>query len=134
MRVHRKQFTVRGLIVTVAAFGVALGSGVMWLRWHRNPYVTVCVHNDTSDPLSDVRIRYRYGERTAGMIKAGGEASCEIRCSGASDVILEYRNSFGVLITKADNSYIEHNYRGSLDLHIGDDGVRVVDHTSFSLL
>jgi hypothetical protein len=134
MRVHRKQFTVRGLIVTVAAVGVALGSSVMWLRWHRNPYVTVRVHNDTSDPLSDVRIRYRYGERKAGMIKAGGKASWEISCSGASDVILEYRNSFGVLITKADNTYIEHNYRGSLDLHIGDSSVRVVDRTSFSLL
>jgi hypothetical protein len=134
MRVHRTQFTVRRLIVMVAAVGVALGSSVMWLRWHRNPYVTVRVHNDTSDPLSDVRIRYRYGERKAGMIKAGGKASWEISCSGASDVILEYRNSFGVLITKTDNTYIEHNYRGSLDLHIGDSGVRVVDRTSFSLL
>jgi hypothetical protein len=134
MRVRRKQFTVRGLIVAVAAVGVALGSSVMWLRWHRSPYVTVRVHNNTSNPLSDVGIRFRYGERKVSMIKAGGEVSWEISCSGASDVTLEYRNSLGVRIIKTDNTYIEHNYRGSLDLHIGDSGVKVVDRTSFSLL
>jgi hypothetical protein len=121
-------------MITAAAVGVALGLGVLSLRWHQNPYITVRVRDDTSEPLTDVRIRYRYGERTAGMIKPGAAASWTICCSGASDVILEYRNSRGALVTKADNTYIEHNYRGSLDLHVGDTGVRTVDRTSFSLL
>jgi hypothetical protein len=133
MSAPRIRFTVRRLIVTIAVIGLALGFAVTWLRWHRNPYVTVRVHNNTSNLLTDVRISYRYGELTAGTIKPGAEASWKIRCSGESDVILEYRNSLGVLITKADNTYIEHNYRGSLDLHIGDTGVRVVDRTAFSL-
>jgi hypothetical protein len=125
------QFTVRRLMNKVAAVGLVLGLSVMLLRWYQNPYVTIKVYNNTSGPLTDVRIRYSYGERTASMIKAGGKASWEIRCSGESDVILEYRNPLGVLVIKADNTYIEHSYRGSLDLHVDDNGVRAVNRTSF---
>ncbi len=134
MKMPQIQFTVRALIFTVVAVGVALGLSVVWLRWHRNPYITVRVYNNTSDPLTDVRIRFRYGERMAYLIKAGGEASWQIRTSDGSDVVLEYRNSLGVLIINADNTYIEHNYRGSLDLHVGENSVRVVDRTYFSVL
>jgi hypothetical protein len=134
MRAPRIRFTVRRLILIVAAVGIVLGLGTMSLRWHRNPYVTVTVRNSTSEPLTDVRIRYRYGECTARMIRPGADAAWRIRCTGASDVVLEYRDSHGVLVTKSDTTYIERHYRGSLDLHIGDTGVRVVDRTSFSSL
>jgi hypothetical protein len=118
-------------MVVVAALCLVLGFSALWLRWYRNPYVTVTVHNNTSKPLSDVRIRYRYGERKARLIMPGRKASWEIRCRGESDVILEYRGSLGTLNVKADNAYIEQNYRGSLDLDVDENGVRVVDRTHF---
>jgi hypothetical protein len=127
VRVLFTQFTIRRLMAAVGAVGLALGFSAMSLRWHLNPCVVVIVQNNTSKPLNDVRIRYNYGERKARVIKPGCEAYWEIRCSDESDVILEYTNSLGIQIIKNDNGYIEHNYRGELDIQVNDDGIRVIN-------
>ena len=134
MRAIRLRFTARRLMATVAAVGVVLGLSAMWHRWYSNPRVTVTVHNDTPEPITDVRVRYRHGERKVGVINPGGEAAWGIRSSGASDVVLEYRKSRGILTTKTDNTYIEHNYRGFLDFHVDENGIRVIDGTYYSLI
>jgi hypothetical protein len=127
MRLPRVRFTVRRIIAVVAALGLTLGIIVNLVGWFLNPHITVTVFNETNDMLTEVVVAYQGGQRRAEQIMPGGSASSDIRSSGESGVTLSYRDSQGNLMVPESFAYIEPGYRGSFDIHVREEGIRLVD-------
>jgi hypothetical protein len=82
------QFTVRRLVLGMAAVGLALASSVACARWFANPYVNVTVRNNTSELLTDVRIIYRNREHRVDLLNPGHRVTWTIHSNTESDVVL----------------------------------------------
>src|SRR5262245_56261393 len=80
------RFTVRRMMAAVAAVALVLGMLVAALRWFLYPHITVTVFNETGSPLSDVRVSYAGGERTAERIMPCGIAASDIQSYGESTI------------------------------------------------
>jgi hypothetical protein len=87
----------------------------------------VRIYNETNAALHDVSLSYQGGDRGAEQIVPGGIATSDIRSSGESSIALSYRDSQGASRKAAGLAFIESGYRGSLEIHVGDKGVRLVD-------
>jgi hypothetical protein len=125
MRLPR--MTTRRWMVAVSVVALILGTLVIILRWDLNPYITVMIFNETNAALSDVIVSYGDGQRRAERIEAGGIATSDIQSYGESGIILSYRDSQGNPRTSEGLAYIETGFRGSLEIHVRDAGLRLVD-------
>jgi hypothetical protein len=126
MRLFRERFTIRWMMVAVAAVAVVLGLLVSCLRWIQYPHIKVTIFNKTSAPIYDLRVNFLYGERTAKRLSAGGVAFTEIQSGGDAGIFFSYRDSGGIL-RKAEPLYYESGNRGFLKIHINEEGVRLIN-------
>jgi hypothetical protein len=126
MRFRGGRLTIGGMIVAVAAVAVVFGMLVSCLRWLQYPHINVTVFNDTSTSISDLRVSFMLGERTAERLGPGGVAVAEIQSGGDAGIFFSYRDSGGSL-RKANPLYEESGNRGYLDIHVTDGGIRLVN-------
>jgi hypothetical protein len=85
----------------------------------------VTILNETDAALVDVELTYSHGERRAERLAPGGVATSDIRCYGDSGLTLSY--SQGNMRKSMGLAYIETGYRGSQEVHVRYEGVRLVD-------
>jgi hypothetical protein len=133
MRDPRVRFGVRRLIFAVAAVALALGILVPSLRWLQYPHITVTVFNETSAPISDLRITFLYGKRTAKQLGPGGVAVAEIQSGGESGVFFSYRDSSRIPRWDVPLHYSDSTAsldRGFLEAHVTNEEIRIVQHIS----
>ena len=129
MRSSRKRFTIRWMIVMVGAVAVGLGLLVACLRWAAYPHINVTVLNETSAPIYDLHLHVGFWydeERTAEQLRASGVAFTEIQSGGDAGIFFSYRDPKGVL-RKAEPLYYESGNRGFLEVHVTDEGTRLVN-------
>jgi hypothetical protein len=100
---------------------------VAFFRWLSNPHITVIVINETAGPITEVRVSYGAGERTADRMMPDTIANSDIRCAGEDGVDFSYTDRNGVLREKKGLAYIESGYRGYIEIHVRTDGVSVFD-------
>jgi hypothetical protein len=120
------RFTVGSIMLAVAVAALVLGIFMACLLWARYPHIKVTIFNESSATISDVRVKFLYGERTAKRVRPGGIAVTEIQSGGDAGIFLSYRNSDGVLY-EAEPLYYESGNRGFLELHVTDGGGRMVN-------
>jgi hypothetical protein len=116
------RFTIRWMIVAVAAVAVVLGLLVSCLRWIQYPHISVTILNETSAPIYDLRLSFLCGERTARQVKSGGVASTEIQSGGEAGIFFSCRDSGGT-IRKAEPVYYESGNRGSLKIQVYEEDI-----------
>jgi hypothetical protein len=126
MRVSCERFTIRRMMVMVAALAIALGLFVYCLRWIQYPHINVTIFNETSTPIYDLSVSFLNGERTAKSLSAGGVAFTEIQSGGDAGVFFSYRDSEAVL-RRAKPIYYESGNRGFLEVRVTDGGTRLVN-------
>jgi hypothetical protein len=126
MRLPRERFTTRRMMVAVAAVALVLGILVYCLRWLQYPHINVTIFNETSTPIFDVRVTFMLGERTAERLGPGGVAVAVIQSGGDAGIFFSYRDSGGI-IRKAEPLYDESGNRGYLEIHVSNEGVRLVN-------
>jgi hypothetical protein len=117
------------MMVMVGAVAVVLGLLLACLRWSVYPHINVTIFNETSTPIYDLHLHVSFWydeERTAKQLKAGGVAFTEIQSGGDAGIFFSYRDSEGVL-RKAKPLYYESGNRGFLEVHITDEGARLVN-------
>ena len=120
------RFTVRRMMVGVAAVALVLGILVSCLRWVQYPHINVTIFNETSTSIGDVRLSFLYGERTAERLRPGGVAFTEIQSGGDAGIFFSYRD-LGGIIRKAEPLYHESGVRGFLEIHVRNEGVRLTN-------
>jgi hypothetical protein len=96
------RFTVRGIMLVVACVVLILGMFKASLEWPRNPHIDVTILNESSTAISDLRVSFLYGERTAGQLRSGGVAFTEIQSGGNAGIFVSYRDSTCIHIVGAD--------------------------------
>jgi len=126
MRLPRVWFTVRRMMVAVAGVAFMLGILVSCLRWLQYPHIDVTIFNETSAPISDVRLGFLYGERTAERLRPDGIAVTEIQSGGDAGIHFSYRESGGAF-GKSEPLYYESGDSGFLEVHVTNQGVRLVN-------
>jgi hypothetical protein len=85
------------------------------------------VLNESRGTMSAVRVSHVGGERRDDQIPPGHLARWELQSQGESDLTLSYRDSNGSLRRCGDLCYFENGYRGVFEIHVRDDGMRLVD-------
>jgi len=118
---------VRALLIGLGGFGLILGIGVVFWRW-LNPVVHLRVVNETETPLVDVHLAYPGGTRWVDRILPGEEALWGIRPSGQAPVVLSYRDSGGMLISRRAEVDLQGAHRRDVELQVQPGRVRLVDH------
>jgi hypothetical protein len=129
MRSSRKRFTIRRMMVMVGAATIVLGLLVACLRWSVYPHIDVTIFNETSGPIYDLHLHVSFWydeERTAERLKAGGIAFTEIQSGGDAGIFFSYRDPEGIL-RKVEPLYYESGNRGFLEVHVTDEGARLVN-------
>jgi hypothetical protein len=81
-----------------------------------------------STPIHDLHLHVSYYDqvRTAEQLKAGGVAFTEIQAGADAGIFFSYRDSQGIL-RKAEPLYYESGNRGFLEVHVTDEGARLVN-------
>ena len=126
MELPRVRFTVRGMMVAVAALALAFSILVGFLRWFLYPRIIVTIVNETSAPIRDLRLTFLRGERTAELLGPGGVAVTEIESGGDAGIFFSYRDSRGTL-REAEPLHHESGNRGFLEVHVTNEGTRLVN-------
>jgi hypothetical protein len=119
------RFTVRGIMLVVACVALILGIFMACVERVRYPHINVKILNESSTTISDVRVSFLYGERTAAQLRSGGVAFTEIQSGGDAGIFVSYRDSTGTL-RKAEPVYEESGTRGFLEIHVNDEGTWLV--------
>jgi hypothetical protein len=125
VRAPRIRFTIRRMAVAASAFALVLTC----LGWLLYPHVNVTVFNESSTAISDVRLKFLYGERTADRIEPGGHAATEIHSGGEAGVFISYRDASGSLRRDEPLYYSDSTAspdRGYLEMHVTNEGTRLV--------
>jgi hypothetical protein len=126
MRLPRERFTIWRMMIAIAAVALVLGILVYCLRWLQYPHIDVTIFNETSTTIRDVRVIFMLGERTAERLGPGGIVVAEIQSGGDACIFFSYRDSGGIL-RKAEPICEESGNRGFLELHVTNEGVRLVN-------
>jgi hypothetical protein len=120
------------MVLAAAGAALVLATLAACLRWLAYPHVKLTIINESAAAISDVRIDFLYGERTAERIEPGAGAVTEIQSGGDAGVYISYRDSGGAL---ADCKPLYYSPdaggfdRGFLEVHITDEDTRVVNGT-----
>jgi hypothetical protein len=109
------------LAVAIVAIGLCILSSFGWLQ---DPHVDVTIFNETSGPISDLRVTFPGGYRTAEQLAPGRVATTQVQWPEVG-ALFSYRDSGGILReTQAPNVY--GATRGFLEFHVTDERIRVV--------
>jgi hypothetical protein len=120
------RFKVWQMMIVVAFAALAFAISTVCLRWLSYPHISLTIFNETSASISDVRVEFLYGERTAERLAPGGAAATEIQSGGNAGIFVSYRDSRGIL-KKAEPLYYESGNRGYLEVHVTNEGARFVN-------
>ena len=126
MRRALLRLTLPWMMATIAIAAIVLGIAVATLRWYTYPHINLTVFNESSAPIYALRVSFLTGERIAEELKPGGVATSEIQSGGDAGIFFSYRDSKGVL-RKAEPLYYESGNRGFVEVHITNEGERLVN-------
>lgn len=110
--------------ITITA--IALACIVAGLRWYLCPHIRITVFNESSTPIYALRVGFMGGERSAEEVKPRSVAETVIQSGGDAGIYFSYRDSKGIL-KKVEPLYCESGNRGLVELHITNDGERLVN-------
>ena len=137
MHQFRGRFTVRVMLLAVAAIALLLGLLVTCYKLVDYPHVNVTLYNESSATLHDVRIRFHYGNRTAERIEPGEIATTEIQSGGDAGVFISYRTSSG-LFRKDEPLYYSEDIGGLdvgfLEVRVTNEGTRAIKQIDSNVL
>ena len=134
------QFKVRTIMLLIVIVATLLGASISgaraFIRWRRNPYVTIRVENLTDAPLTKVVIEYAGYEWRARRIDPGGEARWRIStANGEGCFSLTFKDGSGVLRYDQCLDGVEGTERGSINVKVQNARIEKTStiHSFFSL-
>lgn len=121
---RRRTKTVVSLIAVV---------GLLFAAWLVFPSgVVVRLHNASAGEISDIRIVFEGGAKTARQLQPGKFFKCRISPDGESDLEIEFVNTSGVRQSANLDVYLAQYHRGAIEITIqSDDKVSFEDNTTF---
>jgi hypothetical protein len=119
----RRTKTVVSLIVVL---------GLLFAGWLAFPSgVVVRLHNASAAEISDIRVIFEGGAKTARQLQPGEFFKCRISPDSESDLEIEFVNASGVRQTVNLDVYLDRYHGGSIEITIqSDDKVSFEDKTT----
>lgn len=107
--------------------------GLLFAGWLAFPSdVVVRLHNASAGEISDIRVVFEGGAKTARQLKPGEFFKCRISPDGESDLEIEFVSASGVRQSANLDVYLDRYHRGSIEIAIqSDDKVSFEDKTTF---
>ncbi len=107
--------------------------GLLFAAWFAFPRgVVVRLHNASAGEISDIRVIFEGGAKTARQLQPGKFFKCRISPDGESDLEIEFVSASGGRQTVNLDVYLDRYHRGSIEITIeNDDQVSFEDKTTF---
>jgi hypothetical protein len=91
-----------------------------WAQYR--PGVTVTLKNAGRREITDVRIGFTGGVKSSRSVGPFRSFATRINPKGPSHLVVEFVDSCGNQHAAEADIYIEHNYRGAVDITVSEDG------------
>src|SRR5882762_1889348 len=108
------------LRVGIALFAVLVIAFFAWTNATRG--VAVTVSNSTGDEITDLRIKFSGGIKSAPKLKSAESYTCKVNPKSESHLVVEFVDASGRQHSHEIDVYFERNYRGSVDITIRPSG------------
>ncbi len=106
----------------IAASLLALIACALWSCSTANCGITVTVNNESGDDVTDLRLKFTGGSKTAAKLTSADSFATRVNPGGSSHLAIEFADSSGNQHSANLDVYFERRYRGTIRVTIWPDG------------
>jgi hypothetical protein len=126
LTVLRRRWRIKACALAIAMATIAIALAIRsFFAWLAHPHIIVTVYNESSGDISNLRVAFPDGDRVAEYLAPGHTARAEIQFADEG-IFFSYTDRGGIA-RSAEEVFDYMGNRGTLEYHVTNDGVRIVN-------